>query len=187
MSISINGNGITSANIADGAITNADVADVAASKLTGALPAISGAALTDLPGGGKILQVILGEDTTETSMATSTFTDVGLSATITPTSTTSTILVMWNMQAKLTEINAGYGTRLLRDSTAVYTGSTAYEIFMGSYSSALRGRADWKHIDSPASTSAITYKIQCRTQNNTLVFFNEANNQTQILLMEIGA
>jgi len=52
MSISINGNGITSANIADGAITNADITDVAASKLTGALPAISGAALTNLPASG---------------------------------------------------------------------------------------------------------------------------------------
>ena len=48
MAITINGSGITSANIADGAIVNADVSDLAASKLTGALPAISGASLTSL-------------------------------------------------------------------------------------------------------------------------------------------
>ena len=62
MAITISGNGITSANIADsaitsakindGTITNADVNDVAASKLTGALPAIDGSALTNLPAGG---------------------------------------------------------------------------------------------------------------------------------------
>ena len=52
MAITINGSGITSANIADGTIVNADVNDVAASKLTGALPAISGASLTNLPAGG---------------------------------------------------------------------------------------------------------------------------------------
>jgi hypothetical protein len=46
MAITISGSGITSANIADGTIVNADVNDVAASKLTGALPAISGASLT---------------------------------------------------------------------------------------------------------------------------------------------
>jgi hypothetical protein len=46
MAITISGSGITSANIADGTIVNADVADVAASKLTGALPAIDGSALT---------------------------------------------------------------------------------------------------------------------------------------------
>ena len=46
MAITISGSGITSANIADGTIVNADVADVAASKLTGALPAIDGSSLT---------------------------------------------------------------------------------------------------------------------------------------------
>jgi len=51
MAITINGSGITSSEIADGTIVNADVNDVAASKLTGALPAISGASLTNLPGG----------------------------------------------------------------------------------------------------------------------------------------
>ena len=43
--------GITSGGLPDGSITNADIADLAASKLTGALPAISGAALTNLPSG----------------------------------------------------------------------------------------------------------------------------------------
>jgi hypothetical protein len=52
MAITISGSGITSANIADGTIVNADVADVAASKLTGALPAIDGSALTNLPASG---------------------------------------------------------------------------------------------------------------------------------------
>ena len=52
MAITISGSGITSANIADGTIVNADVNDVAASKLTGALPAISGASLTGIATGG---------------------------------------------------------------------------------------------------------------------------------------
>jgi len=52
MAITISGSGITSANIADGTIVNADVNDVAASKLTGALPAIDGSSLTGLASGG---------------------------------------------------------------------------------------------------------------------------------------
>jgi len=48
MAITISGSGITSANIADGTIVNADVNDVAASKLTGALPAIDGSSLTGI-------------------------------------------------------------------------------------------------------------------------------------------
>jgi len=57
MAITISGSGITSANIADGTIVNADVNDVSASKLTGALPAISGASLTNIPDGSAIAQV----------------------------------------------------------------------------------------------------------------------------------
>jgi len=77
MAITINGStGITSSEIADGTITstkiadgtivNADVNDVAASKLTGALPAISGASLTNLPSSPS-----LGEEQTWTSVSRS--------------------------------------------------------------------------------------------------------------------
>jgi hypothetical protein len=46
MALVLNGSGITSANLVNGTIVDEDVADVAASKLTGALPAIDGSALT---------------------------------------------------------------------------------------------------------------------------------------------
>jgi hypothetical protein len=51
MALVLNGSGITSANLVNGTIVDEDVADVAASKLTGALPAIDGSALTGLSGG----------------------------------------------------------------------------------------------------------------------------------------
>ncbi len=66
MAITINGSGITSSEIADGTIVNADVNDVAASKLTGALPAIDGASLTNLPSSPS-----LGEEQTWTSVSRS--------------------------------------------------------------------------------------------------------------------
>jgi|TARA_R100001460_G_scaffold11736_2_gene27191 hypothetical protein len=47
----ITGLQINSANIVDGSIVNADINDLAASKLTGALPAISGASLTGISAG----------------------------------------------------------------------------------------------------------------------------------------
>ena len=50
---------IITANIADSQITDAKIASgISSSKLTGALPAISGASLTNLPGGGKVIRVI---------------------------------------------------------------------------------------------------------------------------------
>jgi hypothetical protein len=62
---------VTSTKIADGTITNADVNDVAASKLTGALPAIDGSNLTGvaaLPSGGSVGQIV-----TNTSSGTGTW------------------------------------------------------------------------------------------------------------------
>ena len=49
---------ILTSNIADSQITDAKIAGMAASKLTGALPALDGSNLTNLPGGGKVLRVI---------------------------------------------------------------------------------------------------------------------------------
>ena len=54
MAISINGSsnvitGLSQGGLPDGCVTNADIDGMAASKLTGALPAISGASLTNIP------------------------------------------------------------------------------------------------------------------------------------------
>ena len=68
---------------------------LAASNLTGALPAISGAALTNLPGGGKVLQVVSYLTATQASQTVST-TDVvvnGISKAITPLGANSKFLV----------------------------------------------------------------------------------------------
>ena len=60
MPITINGSGtvtgISAGGLPDGCILDADINAMAASKLTGALPAISGASLTNLPSGGGITQ-----------------------------------------------------------------------------------------------------------------------------------
>ena len=187
MSISINGNGITSANIADGAITNADIADVAASKLTGALPAISGAALTNLPGGGKVLQVLIVEDATEMTLSSDTYTNTNLSLSITPSSASSKILAMWNVQAGINSTDGGWGTQLKRGSTPIYASASKYDVYSGSNSAHMRQRGDYKHLDSPNTTSAITYTVQVATYTSLTCRFNNAGNQTQLVLMEIGA
>ena len=172
MSISINGNGITSANIADGAITNADIAD----------DAITDAKLAS--GGGKVLQVVFAEDITQTNVATTTYTDTGLSATITPASTSSTILVMWDTHISVNSTGKGLAIKLLRDATTVYTSALAYDLYPNN--AGARMRASWKHLDSPATTSAITYKTQASSYLSDSITLGENGNQTQMVLMEIG-
>ena len=191
MAITISGSGITSANIADGTIVNADVADLAASKLTGALPAIDGSALTNLPGGGKVLQVVSASTNTATEFtATTTWVAMtNFTATITPTATDSTILVFMNSGMK-TYYSGVVMARIKRGATVVKTiGEYCYGWDYGSNGTPL----SLIHHDSPATTSAISYTLELlRETSSGRVYFNtegvSGSNDTsaEIILMEVS-
>jgi hypothetical protein len=133
---------------------------------------------------GSVLQVLLVEDSSAMAVSTDTYTDTNLSLTITPSSTSSKILAFWNVQAGLTQATSGWGTRLVRESTNIFTSPTLYAQYAND-EPAQRHSADYKHLDSPNTTSAITYKVQVATYNSRSVNFNDAGNQTQLVLMEI--
>ena len=96
-----------------------------------ALTRISNQSLTSvtaLPAGvgGKVLQVVSGTSTTRQSSSSTTYADVsGLTATITPSSTSNKVLVLLCMN--IIGNNAGSGTnlKLLRDSTVVTKTTTS--------------------------------------------------------------
>jgi len=133
---------------------------------------------------GSVVQVLLVEDSSTMTVATTTYTDTNLSLTITPSSTSSKILAMWNVQGGLGVSGAGWGTRLVRVSTNVFTSASQYAQYANS-ATGQRQSADYKHLDSPNTTAAITYKVQVGTFNGTSVQFNDVGNQTQLVLMEI--
>ena len=143
---------------------------LASSKLTGALPAISGAALTGLPAGGKIAQV-LSTTKTDTFSTTSfpTFVDcTGLTVTITPAAASSKIYVMLSISGGGME---GFRFQLVRDSTAIAIGTGS----IGSRTAASGAGSNRNYdelenpcanfLDSPSTTSATTYKIQVSAGN----------------------
>ena len=150
-------------------------------------------------GGGKVLQVVSGTYATNTSIASTTFTDSGLSLAITPTLSTSKILVLITQQVKLnraaTSNEQGLGYQLLRGASVVweanqpagyaiagyYPGITAFQNAM---------LLNISYLDSPATTSAITYKTQGRayaTTNSGTIVFQDSGNTSAITLLEIGA
>jgi len=203
MAISINGNGITSANIADGAITNADITDVAASKLTGALPAISGAALTNLPGGGKVLQVVNFSTNTQGNVTLST-SEMALSPsivdTITPIGSGSKFLIqvrwagetdhpwgqVWNILRDGTRVNVGSGYRGLAVPTSTYGNDYASTPEMVNITT----------LDTTGSTAgtAIVFKLVAVATgsystwtNRTLNGGGEEQFSSEIIITEIGA
>ena len=148
-------------------------------------------------GGGKVLQVIQNVTTTATTIASASYTDTNLSATITPTSATSKILIIFSQQCKYSRNSAdqGLGINLLRSSTDIYalggnglqsnymmaTGASAVErttVITGVY------------LDSPSTTSATTYKTQARiayTTNSGSSTFQNGSTPSTITLLEIGA
>ena len=106
--------------------------------------------------GGGIIQVVRAQSTTsnQNPSSTSTWTDVTPTETITPTRSSNLVIVETSVTL-ITRDNAYVGFKLLRGSTAIrewwgYSMDGGYTPMQG----------PGKHIDSPATTSAVTYKMQ---------------------------
>ena len=151
-------------------------------------------------GGGKVLQVVQATYATETNIATTTWTDSGLSATITPSAATSKILVMIATpfgtdvaSGSTGEIGAGF--RILRGSTFIFGDAAAsagytygYYSYAASASSfTFMGQLAASYLDSPSTTSATTYKIQGSALSGKRCRFFNNNNTGSMILLEIGA
>tara|TARA_R100001440_G_scaffold2605_1_gene7280 strand:- start:784 stop:1278 length:495 start_codon:yes stop_codon:yes gene_type:complete len=120
-----------------------------------------------LPSGanGGIIQIVYGETTSHVSNTSGSFVDSGVTATITPSSNSSKILVVASMQWFLfrsaTETNGNF--KLLRGSTAISTHNNAIHIEAATTSQSRiisEGGYTIQRLDEPATTSATTYKVQ---------------------------
>ena len=145
---------------------------------------------TPAGGGGKVLQVVSAVSSTGTNNSTSTFEDItDLTATITPSAATSKILVLVSLDWRKTSGSGSTAAdfKLLRGATAIVNSQDWTLTEAAEYATAC-----WSinYYDSPATTSATTYKMQFRSRNATAavqVGFLGANSQQSITLLEIGA
>ena len=150
-------------------------------------------------GGGKILQVVQGTTTSNVSIVGTTYADSGLTASITPSSATSKIMVMVAQQIGWFNVNTAanfFGIRLLRDATTIVdqtaTSRDAIGFFISGSSVQLSSGTilPITYLDSPATTSAITYKTQAAhnlaagTVNCNSI---STTTRSSIILMEVGA
>ena len=148
---------------------------------------------TPAGGGGKVLQVVNATYSTQANNSTNTYADTGLSATITPTSSTSKILVFANqggLKKSADNSQNAVSVRLMRGATQIvgdYAGFAGYTntlllLYPGSAASVT-------YLDSPATTSATTYKTQFKNggANAAEVSVQQGDTVSQITLMEIGA
>ena len=153
-------------------------------KVTGGVPVWATPA-----GGGKVLQVVQGTYSTQVNSATNTYVDTGLSATITPTASNSKVLVMITHNGcRVSSNSVFWAGKIQRNGADIQLiGDTLFE----TQASEGRGSIAANFLDSPATTSSLTYKTQfCSRSNSGTVSaqYNEyAGNTSVMILMEIGA
>jgi len=134
---------------------------------------------------GKVLQVVQATNSSTTTISTSTFTSINLSASITPISSTSKVLVLATVGAVLKNGNTWGQARLLRGATdlgtfASYIGYTNTTADNGSSLSLA-------YLDSPATTSATTYEVMMASAQNIAYIQVNAQALKTIVLIEVSA
>jgi hypothetical protein len=141
-------------------------------------------------GGGKVLQVVQGTLATAASTTSASFVDTGLTATITPSSASSKILVIVNhiawMNANASRADAYF--RVLRDATSISGSRNMPYLDTPDNVIDLAVGFNYSILDNPATTSATTYKTQYQRGLSGVSISVAMDNTTDtIILMEIGA
>jgi hypothetical protein len=132
-------------------------------------------------GGGKVLQVVQGTQSTSVSTTGTTYVTSNLSASITPSSTSNKILVLVHMNSFYAEGTNGGGYIALYRGGSVLVNDAA-RIF-GSGDSL--GSLVITHLDSPSSTSSLTYAVYFKRSSGNQVVCHTGNVQSNIVLLEI--
>ena len=143
---------------------------------------------------GTVLQVVQATYSTETAINSTSYVDSGLSASITPTSSTSKILVIASMAGDsyrrsnnvlLTFQNIVRGSTQITEKRAYFGGAVAADgYFYDMHNTTLT------FLDSPATTSSTTYKVQAKTDtalNESTMRYSVQGSTSVMILMEISA
>jgi hypothetical protein len=140
-------------------------------------------------GVGKVLQVVNATYGTSVSNSTNTYADTGLTATITPTSATSTILVFVSQSCYKTNGNINNSTNIKLFRGATDLGRIIYVQGFTSTTLDFYSTVAFQYLDSPATTSATTYKTQFNNNVNAAASIVQPDNngRSTITLMEIAA
>jgi hypothetical protein len=145
-------------------------------------------------GGGKVLQVVSSKYSTEVSTTSvNTFADTGLEATITPSSTSSRIIIFTvckYINTNSADQNGIVAFQLTRGGTVIF--KPFQPINLEGVGPQAREVSTLSYIDSPSTTSATTYKLQglqkdyISSGGRSLVF-QQNGADSSMILMEIGA
>jgi hypothetical protein len=169
-----------------GSVTLQEPAVAGTTVLT--LPAVSGNVLTDTsPKAGNVIQVVNATFSTSSSTTSTSYGDTGLSASITPTSSSSKILIFANIPDVFNNTNASTIAyfNIVRGSTQIIE-FVKHGNFINLSNNLITFGGSTSYLDNPATTSSTTYKVQTKTSTGTLNWCYN-NSTATITLMEIAA
>ena len=169
--------------IADSAVTDAKINGMAASKLTGALPAISGASLTNLPGGGKVTRVFIDTEGSQNTVGHGTSNRTYLTLTVTNVPSTSTrylIYITYNQQPQVQNSSTHAAISTYSETNASTVG------FNFSNNVQTSTLFNGFRFDTASNTSDRTYTIQHRS-NSGQTNKNSIMSSGAMVVLEIDA
>ena len=180
---------ITTAKLAANAVTDVKIAGVAASKLSGVLPDANAPS-------GSVIQVVQTVNNTTATFVRNEYISY-LQTSITPSSTSSKILVCINFGGLSADSAADGGIIIYRGGTELAVGSGAYNTLATfiPYMNLSNGdlvSSSFMYLDSPSTTSALSYKFMCAINSGRTMFYNRrgvANDfscSSSVILMEIA-
>ena len=140
---------------------------------------------------GSVVQLVTNEYSTFTAVSSSTYVDSGLTCQITPKFSSSKIFIQCNMHFRTmhTSVDSGGGWKIFRDSTEVKASAVNYAIYIYDADAnqiEFRGWQAWNFLDSPSSTSQITYKVQLSKYGSGTFQAQDSSNTSTMTLMEIS-
>jgi hypothetical protein len=142
---------------------------------------LTNATTTGFPA-GSVLQVVQGDLASTFSTSSSSATDTGLSATITPSSSSSKILAFLDSHGGQDTNGRSCFYFLVRSSTTIKSADNLQTGTTGSNMPMVLTQ-----LDSPSTTSAVTYKIQMKTDGAGTVTMTSSGTQiSSLILMEIA-
>jgi hypothetical protein len=136
-----------------------------------------------LRGAFRVLQVVYGSSTTQVANATTTLADTGITATITPQSTSNKILVIATTPIYMADGDCTVTVSLQRAGIPI-----AANIQNDSTSANAHQTSSMVVLDSPATVAATIYKTQFRNGNSSKTsYVCNASQLGSIVLLEISA
>jgi len=176
MAITINGSGITSANIADGTIAAADLAN------TYLTPTGDGSSLTNMAAGGKVRGLVKMTSNADTTYTSGSYVDSVFTLSITPSLTSSGVLILWDDEVTV-QGDSNFTLRLRRNSTDISFPMKSAGNFGSSNQHG--GGYGFHYVDYPGTASSVTYTVSIKVSGT--VRLNGEGGYGSFTLIEVAA